>query len=78
MSQRKPPEKAVWVECPGVTNEGKAAHSMRDNCWSCAPYWEKYPTCPIHGQMILTTKTNNKIAWCHKCRKHYDISEETK
>ena len=37
---------AVWVDCPGVTNDGRGAHMMRDACYSCAPFWEHIPLCP--------------------------------
>mgnify|MGYP001620022616 FL=1 len=59
--------KAVWVECAGVTNEGKSGHAMRDYCWSCAPFWEKFPTCPKHEKM-LTDK-----GYCKICKKFYKL-----
>ena len=37
---------ANFVDCAGVVSEGIGGHAMRDNCWNCAPYWERIPTCP--------------------------------
>lgn len=62
---------AIWVQCPGVTNDGIYGHSMRDNCYNCAPYWEKYPTCPTDKKMLTQT------GYCKVCRKHYDTSNRT-
>lgn len=68
-------KEAIYVECPGVTNDGEFGHSMRDNCWSCAPYWEKYPACPIHKTMLLTSTRHGLEkggkAKCRKCNKFY-------
>lgn len=61
----RPP--AVWQDCPGL-QDGRYAHSMRDNCWSCAPFWETYPTCPTHGRKLSDT------GYCRDCRKHYALS----
>ena len=57
--------RAIMVPCPGVTNEGLFYHSMRDNCYSCAPFWEQYPTCPVHG-----TKLSSGL-FCRQCKKYY-------
>ncbi len=66
-TQRKPRQPAVMVDCPGVTNDGVYGHAMRDNCWSCAPFWEKIPTCPEdHGKLSPT-------GYCKQCRKHFQI-----
>jgi len=57
--------KARWVRCPGVVNDGVYAHSMREHCWNCAPWWEKLAVCPDgHGKLSTT-------GWCKKCRTHY-------
>lgn len=56
---------AVMVVCPGVVNDGLVGHSMRDNCYSCAPWWEQYPTCPIHNTML-----SNDL-FCKQCKKYY-------
>ena len=66
----KAKELAVWVDCPGVTNEGRAAHSMRDACWNCDPWWERYPTCS-RGHGKLTHR-----GFCRVCRRHYDVGKE--
>ncbi len=42
---------AVWKDCPGLA-EGKYAHSMRDHCWNCAPWWERFPACPHCGRKL--------------------------
>lgn len=66
---RKESKKAAakWVLCAGVTNDGIAGHSMRDNCWNCAPFWEKFPTCPNDKKKLSTT------GYCKECRKHFDV-----
>jgi len=63
---RKP---AVWVDCPGVTNDGQYGHYMRDHCWSCAPFWERIPLCPVDKRKLTTT------GYCQKCRKHFTLAE---
>ncbi len=71
---------AVMVDCLGD-------HSWHvDSCAMCAPYWKRYPTCPVHGNGFVLIQTEatrpqeyplpsgfiNK-AWCRTCRKHYTI-----
>jgi hypothetical protein len=59
---------AVMVDCPGL-QDGKYAHAMRDHCWSCAPFWERIPTCPDDGRALSLT------GYCKTCRKHFSRSE---
>ena len=59
---------AVWVDCAGLA-EGKYNHAMRDGCWSCAPWWERLPTCPfcrckLHKLGRVKCKNKNCRAWC--------------
>lgn len=61
----KTKQQAVMEICAGVRNDGLAGHSMRDGCYSCAPFWEQFPTCPVHKTQ-LTTKL-----YCKACRTHY-------
>ncbi len=64
-AKRRP---AVMVSCPGL-QDGVYAHSMRDYCWSCAPFWEHIPTCTDgHGKL----KTSG---YCRTCRKFYIITK---
>jgi hypothetical protein len=59
---------AVMVDCPGLTNDGKLGHAMRDHCWSCAPFWEQIPTCPDgHGKLT-------QRGYCRQCRKHFVLA----
>lgn len=60
---------AKFVPCPGVTTDGRYGHSMRDHCWSCAPYWEVIPTCPVDSKKLAPS------GFCKKCRKFYDMKE---
>jgi len=60
--------KAVWVKCPGMSDP--FAHSMRDNCTSCAPFWEDVPTCPDCGGKLLKTGR----AKCQKCKKYITVT----
>jgi hypothetical protein len=55
--------KAVVVKCNGE------AHSTPwiDNCWSCAPYWEQIPLCPMDGKKLLNS------GYCRHCRKYYNV-----
>ena len=72
---------AKFVDCPGL-QEGKYAHSMRDGCWSCAPYWETIQVCPTDNVKLRQTETNwtrydpkaPVKGYCRTCRKHFDIS----
>ena len=77
MAQQKP--QAKFIDCPGMS-EGRYYHSMRDNCWSCAPYWERIPVCPTDGKRLNPTKTTGYYAeavngYCRTCRCHFDILE---
>jgi hypothetical protein len=56
---------AIMVSCPGLINDGRYHHAMRDFCSSCAPFWESYPTCPVHR-----TKLTAKL-YCTTCRTKY-------
>lgn len=60
---------ATIIDCPGITNDGIVAHSRRDGCWSCAPFWEKVPVCPEHGNKLSLT------GYCRSCRGHYSLVE---
>ncbi len=60
---------AKWELCAGVANDGIYGHSMRDNCYNCAPFWEVYPVCP-NDKKVLTTN-----GYCKVCRKHFDLSD---
>jgi len=61
---------AIWVDCPGVESEGAYGHSLRDNCWSCAPWWARIPVCPIHDKRL----TDGGL--CRQCRKYYSVDKE--
>lgn len=63
---------AVWVDCPGITNEGKQAHAMRDGCTSCAPFWGRIPVCP-HCRHKLHRRGRTK---CKGCNKYSLVNEE--
>lgn len=56
---------AKMVPCPGVINDGIVGHSYRDGCWSCAPFWEQYPLCPVHETKL------SQALFCRTCRKFY-------
>lgn len=56
---------AIMEVCPGVINDGIAGHSMRDGCYSCAPFWEQFPACPAHKKML------NRSLYCKDCKKYY-------
>ena len=60
-----PMQKAIWKVCPGVVNDGLYAHSMRDHCTSCAPFWEKYPICQ-HCEKKLRKGGKTKCKNCAK------------
>lgn len=61
--------KAKMLPCPGVVNDGLFGHSMRDNCSSCAPYWEQYPACPICDRKLA------RSMYCGNCRKYYALPD---
>jgi len=59
---------ATWVKCPGYDEADHGySHSMRDGCWSCAPYWETFPVCPVHDRKLPHS------GWCKTCRKYYGM-----
>mgnify|MGYP001572042502 FL=1 len=69
--------KAIYVDCPGMSNPRE--HTMRDHCWSCAPYWERIPTCPKHNTKLLQ-RQHQPVRWtpevkgyCRECKKHYQL-----
>jgi hypothetical protein len=59
---------AKMVDCPGVVNDGLYGHSLREHCWNCAPFWEKFPVCPDDNARLTTS------GYCKKCRKHFTYS----
>lgn len=63
--------KAIWQTCPGILNDGRQAHAMRDGCWSCAPFWEQYPACP-HCQAKLGKWGKTK---CGKCKQFVLVAD---
>ena len=67
---------ATFIDCAGVVSEGTAGHAMRDNCWSCAPFWERVPLCPLSdangGHMDRTRKLTTN-GYCKACRKHFAL-----
>lgn len=60
---------AIWKLCPGYDHTNPAAHSMRDFCWNCAPYWTMYPSCSRDGNML------ERSGYCKKCRKYSVIGK---
>jgi hypothetical protein len=52
---------ATWKPCPGMQNP--VEHMMRDGCYSCAPWWEKIPTCPGCGAKLFKLGKTK----CKKC-----------
>lgn len=65
-------QEANWITCPGITNDGLRAHSMRDNCGTCAPFWEKIPMCPhCGGKLMKRGKTK-----CKKCAKFVNVGSK--
>lgn len=59
--------KVIWVKCE---YEGGA---FQDYCWTCAPWWEKYPICPQCHNKVRPSKgpiINPERFWCPICRKH--------
>lgn len=69
MSRVATRQAAVYRDCPGIKNDGKYGHAMRDHCWSCAPFWERIPTCPEHGSKLTVT------GYCKACRRHYLLED---
>jgi len=55
---------AIMVDCIGEAHH----NPFIDNCWVCAPFWERYPTCPTHGKRL------SDRGYCKDCRKHYRYS----
>jgi len=71
---------AITKTCQALLSLGAREHELRDHCWSCAPYWETYPVCPVHATMLKETEPINPEgpyqcikAWCKLCRKHYAL-----
>ncbi len=44
-------------------------HMMRDNCTTCAPYWDIVAICPTHRR-----KLNAQTGYCKDCRKYLDMT----
>lgn len=59
-------KKAIYVQCTGE------AHSNLyiDNCASCMPYWERYPTCPDDGTKLLES------GYCRKCKRRFELTKK--
>ena len=63
---------ADWLLCPGVVCDGLAGHAMRDECWSCAPFWEVIPICSICTSPRMRLRESG---WCGYCRRYYDVAD---
>jgi len=67
---------ANFVDCPGVVSDGVGGHAMRDGCWSCAPFWERVPLCPLSdgngGHMDRSRKLTSN-GYCKACQKHFTL-----
>lgn len=62
-------KEAIWKVCPGIVNDGIHAHSQRDACSTCGPFWETYPSCPhCGGKLMKRGKTK-----CKKCAKFVQV-----
>lgn len=64
---------AIWIDCPGVANEGRAAHAMRDRCFNCAPFWERMPTCPHCGRKLHKTGRTK----CRRCQEWVLVGDDS-
>lgn len=64
-----PKTDATYIDCPGITTDGLYAHDMRDNCWSCAPFWARIPLCPVCQRKLTST------GYCRGCHLHYKLGE---
>jgi hypothetical protein len=63
---------AVWEPCPGVVNDGRDYHHLRDGCLNCAPFWEAIPLCPNEHEDGRRRKLTSN-GYCKKCRQHFDM-----
>ncbi len=63
-------QKAIIISCGDRV--GQFEHSMRDNCYSCAPFWDLYPICPISKHKLSNS------GFCKACKKYFDISNRDK
>lgn len=68
-----PMKTAVWKDCPGIRNEGRTAHYMRDHCWSCAPFWERFPSCPHCGGKLMREGRTR----CKGCQAFVKVDPDT-
>ena len=69
-------EKARWVDCAGVVNDGKALHSMRDFCSSCSPWWERVPLCPSCGRKAQNRAYGTRQK-CLKCKTYFLLEADS-
>jgi hypothetical protein len=55
-----------WVKCDGEAHD----NPYIDNCWTCAPFWEKIPrcTCGCDGKRMRVT---DKHIICPACKQRY-------
>lgn len=64
---------ATYVDCAGMYGErGRYEHSLRDYCWTCAPFWERVPLCPVHRSKLTGS------GYCRACKQHYALVDEEK
>jgi hypothetical protein len=65
-------KEALWTDCAGIKNDGRHAHSLRDHCTTCAPFWERVPQCPhCHKKLFKMGKTK-----CRSCGKFVRVTAE--
>lgn len=48
-------------------------HDMRDNCWTCAPFWDVVPLCPV--QLPYHPRKLNESGYCRGCHRYYDLGD---
>lgn len=65
---------ATWDDCPGIKNDGRTAHFMRDGCTSCAPFWERIPRCPHCGKKLLKVGRTK----CKGCKQFVMVGEDVR
>lgn len=56
---------AKWILCDGA--DGVEYHDRQDYCSICAPWWRKYPVCPLHNKKL------SYKGFCRDCGKYYEL-----
>ena len=64
-------KQALYVKC--TDHVSVQEHEMLDHCFNCAPWWNRFPICPVHKTKLNDVPTNERKGYCKECKTHYEV-----